>query len=96
MTKRYTVTTGFNGCVLKLSEGYGSDGDASEHEFWASESSGYVYEVTTSPGTSGRQVCESLFGLGSTMMSSKQSLPAAIRRLARRHCDAIDRDARAY
>lgn len=96
VTKRYDVKRSNYGCVLQLAEGYGSEGQASEHEFWVSPGSGYVFETTLRPGTTGRQVCESLFGLGATLISSELSLVADIRRLAKKHCARIDRESDLY
>jgi hypothetical protein len=99
---RYTVTPTSHGCMLTLygdqARDYGRDyqprddhGRAySEHHFAVVGS--YVYETTHKPGTSGRQVCETLFGHGSTMHASDATLVDKIRRLARRHCDAYDRE----
>lgn len=93
---RYSVTTGSNGnrCELTLFGDYSADPSVGEshHEFWVPVGGGYVRETTHAPGTRGRQVCETLFGLGSTLYVSNPSrLIEEIRRLARRHCDAIDR-----
>jgi len=93
MNKRYQVKETDYGCVLTLSAGYGSNLEESPttHEFWCGNH-GYVYETTHRPGTSGRQVCETLFGLGSTLYATRDKLAGHIRRLARKHCDAIDKE----
>lgn len=90
---RYTVTPTEYGCELRLRGDYGRDHEDSRHEFWVGAAGGYVHETTRAPGTSGRQVCETLFGLGSTLWCCPDSLVSAIRKLARKHCDIIDREA---
>jgi len=94
---RYRVTPSNVGCDLWLADGYHgdpvTDGPVTLH-FWAPTDGGYAYEeLPGRPGTLGRQVCETLFGLGSTLWCSRDALPDAIRRRARQHCDAIDREA---
>ena len=91
-TRRYQVTATDSGCELQLADGYGRNETAETREFRALGTMGYVWDTTDAPGTSGRQVCETLFGLGSTLTSSETSLAADIRRMARRHCDAVDRE----
>ena len=90
--RRYSVSATPHGCTLVLHGEYGADYETSEHTFWVPGDGGYIYETTHCPGTAGRQVCERLFGLGTCTRSSAENLPGVIRRLARRHCDRIDRE----
>ena len=91
--KRFSVTATDRGCTLVLHGDYGTSGESSTHHFWCPAGAGYAYEEYEGrPGTSGRQVCDSLFGLGSTLYCTRRALPAEIRRRARAYCDWCDRN----
>ena len=91
--KRYTVKETEYGCELTLAEGYGSnlEDHPTIHEFWCGNA-GYVRETTRNPGTAGRQVGKTLFGVGSTLYTTRQNLASEIRRLAKKHCDTVDKE----
>lgn len=94
---RYRVTQkrGELTCTLTLASGYGQyldDCNDTTRVFWFQSSTGNVYDKTTNTGASGRPVCETLFGAGAYLITTRANFADAIRTLARRHCDAIDRE----
>lgn len=89
-SKRYTVRATDYGCELWIAAQYSPRDQDETLEFACV--GGYVYETTHNPGTSGRQVCESLFGGGPTVRCRPADLVIEVKRLVKRHCAAVDRE----
>ena len=64
-TRIQTVFDAPNLCEVVIPEG---DGKVVHTTYWAPSGGGYVRDVTTQPGTLGRQVCEGLSYMGNTLL----------------------------
>ena len=72
---------------------YMQDGDRVQRT-WSvvGQDRGYVYDVTTHPGTLGQQVMDTRAERGTTLRCSRDSLPDVARQILRREADAVDRE----